>query len=444
MTKPLKLESANPMWGGRFTSAPSSVMTHINASIDIDKRLYRHDIMGSVVHAQMLGKTGILSEVESSTIVKGLQDVLSDIEGGTFEFRSDLEDIHMNIEYALTQKIGPLGGKLHTARSRNDQVVTSFRLWMRDAVGDILGRIETLSNLLSEKSKEHATTIMPGFTHMQVAQPVTLGMHLDAYAQMLARDKDRFQDALKRINISPLGSCALAGTQFPIDRAMTAAEMGFAAPMSNTMDAVGSRDFVLEFLNAAGICMTNLSRLAEELILWSSAQFGYITLPDDFTSGSSIMPQKKNPDAAELVRAKTGQVAGTMMQMMMVMKALPLTYNKDMQEDKKAVFDTFDTLTLCLEAMSGMIEGMKIKADRMAEDAMSGYSTATRLADWLVMNLNIPFREAHHVTGKIVKLAEEKSFRLDQLPIEDYQSVEPQITNDVYRVVSMNLLPQAS
>lgn len=436
MTKPPK-QNANTMWGGRFDAAPSDIMTEINSSIAIDQRLYRQDIAGSIAHAQMLGKTGILTPSESDALVKGLQDVLADIESGAATFSPDLEDIHMNVEHLLTQKIGALGGKLHTARSRNDQVATDFRLWLRDACATIVDEINALRAALSSASQANKNTVMPGFTHLQVAQPVTLGLHLDAYMQMLERDAGRMTDAAKRLNESPLGACALAGTIFPIDRAMTAKSLGFARPMANTMDAVGSRDFVLEFLAASSICMTHLSRLAEDLILWSSAQFGYIRLGDDFTSGSSIMPQKKNPDAAELVRGKTGRVCGTLMQMLMVMKALPLTYNKDMQEDKEAVFDSFDTLALCLKAMTGMIAGMKANEARMKEDALSGFSTATRLADWLVINLNMPFREAHHVTGRIVKLAEGKNLRLDQLALEDFQAVEPRMEKSIFEAIKL-------
>lgn len=430
-------KSANTMWGGRFDSAPSDIMTEINSSISVDQRLYSQDIAGSIAHARMLGKTGILKADESAALIKGLEEILADIEAGKITFRDDLEDIHMNIEHILTERIGPLGGKLHTARSRNDQVATDFRLWLRDAISNVVDEIETLRGTLGNKSKEHDKTVMAGFTHLQSAQPVTLGKHLDAYVQMLSRDVGRFKDAQVRMNECPLGAGALAGTQFPIDRAMTAKELGFTAPVSNTMDAVGSRDFALEFLSSASICMVHLSRLAEELILWSTAQFGYVRLSDDFTSGSSIMPQKKNPDAAELVRGKSARVIGTNTQMLTLMKALPLTYNKDMQEDKEAVFDAFDTVILCLRAMNGMIAGMKVNAERMREDAISGYSTATRLADWLVMNLNIPFREAHHITGKIVKTAEGKNLRLDQLSMEDYQSVEPRINPEALKIVSI-------
>ncbi len=436
MPKPPE-KTANQMWGGRFDAAPSDIMTDINASIDVDQRLYAQDIAGSIAHARMLGTTGIITKDESAQIIAGLEGILADIESGKITFTKELEDIHMNVEHHLTQRIGAVGGKLHTARSRNDQVATDFRLWMRDAIGEIEKQLLKLQNTLASKAKTHKHDPMPGFTHLQVAQPVTIHKHLDAYVQMLSRDAGRFDDAKDRLNECPLGSAALAGTMFPIDRTMTAKELGFKGPMTNTMDAVGSRDFVLEFLSAASICMTHLSRLAEELILWSTAQFGFVRLPDSFTSGSSIMPQKKNPDAAELVRGKTGRVTGNLMQMLMVMKALPLTYNKDMQEDKAATFETFDTLVLCLKAMTGMIEGMEFNTARMKDDAISGFSTATRLADWLVIHLNMPFREAHHVTGKIVKIAESKNCRLDELALSDMQSVEPKIEADVFNALKL-------
>lgn len=429
--------SSNTMWGGRFDAAASDIMMEINSSISTDQRLYRQDIAGSIAHAEMLGATGILTPEESATLVKGLEGILADIEAGKIEFDMGLEDIHMNIEHILTQRVGPVGGKLHTARSRNDQVATDFRLWVRDAIDEVVTQIDALLMILTKKAKDHEASVMAGFTHLQVAQPVTMGRHLDAYVQMLSRDKSRFIDARKHMNECPLGAAALAGTPFPIDRTMTAKALGFERPMTNTMDAVGSRDFVLEFMAAASICMTHLSRLAEELVLWSSAQFGYIRLSDDYTSGSSIMPQKKNADAAELVRGKTGRVVGRLTQMLVVMKALPLTYNKDMQEDKDSTFDTFDTLVLCLKAMGGMIEGMKVNAERLREDAISGFSTATRLADWLVINLNIPFREAHHITGRIVKIAEARQLRLDQLTLTDYQSIEPRITPDAIKAVTL-------
>lgn len=428
---------ANTMWGGRFDAAASDIMTEINSSIAIDQRLYKQDIAGSIAHARMLGKTGILSAEESAVLVEGLEGILADIEAGTVGFDLSLEDIHMNVESILTSRVGPVGGKLHTARSRNDQVATDFRLWVREAIDGLTGELDVLQSTLAKKSKEHEQSVMAGFTHLQVAQPVTMGRHLDAYVQMLSRDRGRFLDAQRRLNECPLGAAALAGSPFPIDRAMTAKALGFERPMANTMDAVGSRDFVLEVMAAASICMTHLSRLAEELVLWSSAQFGYIRLPDDYTSGSSIMPQKKNADAAELVRGKTGRVNGRLVQMLTVMKALPMTYNKDMQEDKEAMFDTVDTLALCLKAMNGMIAGMIVNEARLREDAVSGFSTATRLADWLVIHLGIPFREAHHITGRVVKIAEGKNLRLDQLPLEDYRSVEPRITEAAIKAVTL-------
>jgi argininosuccinate lyase len=427
----------NAMWGGRFDSGASDIMQEINSSIGIDQRLYKQDIAGSIAHATMLGKTGILTGEEAATLVQGLEDILADIEAGKIEFDMSLEDIHMNVESILTERVGAVGGKLHTARSRNDQVATDFRLWMRDAISETIKQASKLRDVLLKKAEEHENTVMAGFTHLQTAQPVTLGLHLDAYAKMLSRDMGRLRDAQVRMNESPLGACALAGTPFPIDRAMTASALGFTRPMANTMDAVGSRDFVLEYMAAASICMTHLSRLAEELILWSSAQFGYIRIADEYTSGSSIMPQKKNADAAELVRGKTGRVNGRLVQMLTVMKALPMTYNKDMQEDKEATFDAFDTTVLCLKAMNGMIEGMTVNEARLREDAVSGFSTATRLADWLVITLNMPFREAHHVTGRVVKIAEGKQLRLDQLPLADYQSVEPRITQDAIKAVTL-------
>lgn len=430
-------KGSNTMWGGRFDAAASDIMTEINSSISIDQRLYKQDIAGSIAHAQMLGKTGILTAEDSATLVKGLEGILADIEAGKIAFDMSLEDIHMNVESILTTRVGPVGGRLHTARSRNDQVATDFRLWVRDAIDEAVTQIDALQSTLDKKAKEHKDSAMAGFTHLQVAQPVTMERHLDAYVQMLSRDKSRFLDAQKRMNECPLGAAALAGSPFPIDREMTAKALGFDRPMANTMDAVGSRDFVLEFMTASSICMTHLSRLAEELILWSSAQFGYIRLSDDYTSGSSIMPQKKNADAAELVRGKTGRVNGRLIQMLTVMKALPMTYNKDMQEDKESTFDTFDTLVLCLKAMSGMIEGMQVNTARLREDAVSGFSTATRLADWLVMNLDIPFREAHHITGRVVKIAEGKNIRLDQLPLTDYQSVDSRITTDAIKAVTL-------
>ena len=431
------MTKSNKMWGGRFEAQADDIMTEINASIDVDQRLWQQDIAGSKAHAKMLVAQNIISAEDEVAIQNGLDNIAEEIKNGEFEFKVELEDIHMNIEHRLNELIGEPAGRLHTGRSRNDQVATDFRLWVREACDHLTSTIETLQNTLQDLSKEHDTSVMPGFTHLQVAQPVTLGVHLDAYWHMLDRDKSRIEDCRKRLNQSPLGAAALAGTPFPIDRELTTQELGFDRPMSNTMDAVSARDFAIEFLFCCTQCGMNLSRLAEEIILWSTAQFGYITLSDDWATGSSIMPQKKNPDAAELVRAKTGRLTGNLVQLLMVLKALPLTYNKDLQEDKSAVFESFDALTLCLQATNGMISGMTVHKDIMREDALSGFSTATRLADWLVMNLNIPFREAHHITGQIVKLAEAKKCRLDELKLEDMKSIEQNIHEDVFNALKI-------
>ena len=433
----------NKMWGGRFDAAPDDIMVEINASIDVDKRLYRQDIKGSIAHAKMLSTCNILTADEYEQIRTGLLNIQDEIESGVFVFKTELEDIHMNIESRLKELIGVTAGKLHTARSRNDQVVTDFRLWMKDAIADLCDAIDQFINILNQKSSEHQNTIMPGFTHLQIAQPITLGLHLNAWASMVARDKERLLDCLKRVDFCPLGACALAGTSYTTNRDMTAKELGFAAPIANTMDAVASRDFVLEFLSVTSICSIHLSRFAEELILWSTSQFRYVTLSDDFTTGSSIMPQKKNPDAAELVRGRSGKMIGQLMQMLMITKALPLTYNKDMQDDKECVFASFDTLKLCLRAMTGMVSGMKIHHDRMRADTENGFSTATDLADWLVKELSMPFRDAHHVTGRIVKMAEDKNCKLDELMLADMQSIEPKITNDIYKALSVESAVQA-
>jgi argininosuccinate lyase len=428
---------AHQMWGGRFDQAPDDIMVQINASIDVDKRLYKQDIRGSIAHVRMLAACGILKRDEAKKIENGLVLVLKEIESGKFTFKIALEDVHMNIEARLKELIGDVAGKLHTARSRNDQVATDFRLWVKDAITEITGQIESLVDILRKQAEAHKQTIMPGFTHLQIAQPLTLALHLRAYADMLARDKGRFEDALERMDECPLGACALAGTSYPTDRNMTAKELGFKRPVQNTLDAVSSRDFVLEFLSACAICSSHLSRFAEELVLWSTTQFGFITLSDRFTTGSSIMPQKKNPDAAELVRGKSGRVVGNLMQMLTVMKGLPLAYNKDMQEDKESAFDSFDTLVLCLKAMTGMLTDIKVHKDRLLQDAENGYSTATDLADWLVTKLGMPFRDAHHVTGQIVKLAETQGKKLDQLSLADMQSIEKGITRDVYKALSV-------
>lgn len=427
----------NQMWGGRFSEAPSDIMVQINASIDVDKRLYRQDIQGSIAHCEMLAAQKILTADESDKITQGLKAILEEIESGKFVFKAELEDIHMNIESRLKEIIGDVAGKLHTARSRNDQVATDMRLWTKQALGTLIAEIDALGAALDKQAKAHAGTVMPGFTHLQIAQPVTLGLHLQAYFDMLMRDKGRFADCIERMDECPLGACALAGTRHNIDRSLTAEKLGFRQPVRNTMDAVASRDYLLEFLAACSICIIHLSRLAEELILWSTVQFGFIRLGDTFTTGSSIMPQKKNPDAAELVRGKSGGIIGNLMQLLMVMKALPLTYNKDMQEDKTPVFETYDALLLCLKATTGMIETMQVDKERMRADAESGYSTATYLADWLVKNLDIPFRQAHHITGQIVQAAEKKGLKLHEMNLADMQQFESRIDESVFEFLQI-------
>ena len=428
---------ANRMWGGRFSSGPDELMEEINASIDFDKRFYRQDIEASKAHCRMLAERGIIPQEDAERIVAGLDAIASEIERGDFTFSRALEDIHMNVEARLAELIGDAAGRLHTARSRNDQVATDFRLYVRDAIDHITGQIRALMRALAEKALAHHDVVMPGFTHLQVAQPVTFGHHLLAYVEMFARDAGRFEDARKRVNESPLGAAALAGTSFPIDREMTANALGFSAPMRNSIDAVSARDFVLETLAAAAICATHLSRFAEELVIWSSAQFGFIRLSDRFTTGSSIMPQKRNPDAAELIRAKAGRVIGALVALMVVMKGLPLAYSKDMQEDKEPAFDALDTLSLSLEVMRGMVQDMEPNREAMRAAAAQGFSTATDLADWLVRALNMPFRQAHHVTGRLVALAEEKGVDLPDLSLEEMRSVEPRITEDVYSVLGV-------
>lgn len=428
---------SNTMWGGRFDEKPDDIMEQINASIDIDKRLYKQDIAGSKAHAAMLAAQGIISDEDKAAIHKGLDQILGEIESGAFEFRRDLEDIHMNIESRLKELIGDAAGRLHTARSRNDQVATDFRLWVREACDAICERIEVFQETLDTLEDAHADTIMPGFTHLQVAQPVTLARHLNAYNAMVNRDKLRFIDCRARMNKSPLGSAALAGTGFPIDKDMTAKELGFDRPVLNTMDGVSARDFANEFLFCCAQAGLHLSRLAEEIILWSTPQFGFLSLSDAWSTGSSIMPQKKNPDAAELIRGKTGRLTGNLVQLMTVMKALPLTYNKDLQEDKEPVFDSFDTIILCLDAMNGMVASANWNKDKMLAAAQSGYSTATELADWLVRELGLPFRDAHHITGRVVKIAVTMGLRLDQLSLDDLQSVEPRITEGIFDYLSV-------
>lgn len=429
--------ASNQMWGGRFEDKPSDIMEQINASIHVDKRMWRQDIRGSIAHATMLSKQGIITKDEAVEIVNGLNAIAEEIGSGQFDFKPALEDIHMNIEARLREMIGDVAGKLHTARSRNDQVATDFRMWTRDAIDELSQLIEDLQLVLEDLSETYKSAVMPGFTHLQAAQPVTLGMHLDAYYCMLNRDKLRLLDARKRLNTCPLGSAALAGTPYPIDRDFTAEKLGFDRPTLNTMDGVSARDFANEFLFACAQCGLHLSRLAEEIIIWATPQFGFIQLSDAWSTGSSIMPQKKNPDAAELVRGKTGRLNGNLVQMMTVMKGLPLAYNKDLQEDKEPVFDSFDALSLCLQAMKGMLESAKFNTDQMLQSAEMGYTTATALADWLVMNLGLPFRDAHHVTGAIVKMAERKVCKLDELLLGDMQSIHAEITDDIFKVLSV-------
>jgi argininosuccinate lyase len=432
-----KTSKSNQMWGGRFEDRPDDIMQQINVSIGVDKRLWRQDIAGSKAHAEMLGKQGIIPKADADKIIAGLNKVEKEIESGKFPFRDEYEDIHMNVEARLKEIIGDAAGRLHTARSRNDQVATDFRLWTRDACHDLIAKIESLQKTLQSLTKKHGKTVMPGFTHLQAAQPVTLGLHLDAYNQMLARDKSRFKDCAKRLNEMPLGSGALAGTPYKIDRNFTAKKLGFDRPMPNTMDAVSARDFANEFLFACAQTGIHLSRLAEEIILWATPQFGFVNLSDKWSTGSSIMPQKKNPDAAELVRAKTGRLNGNLVALMTIMKGLPLAYNKDMQEDKPPVFDSYDSIVLCIEATNGMLSTATFNTKAMLQSAEKGFITATRLADWLVMELGLPFRKAHHITGTIVKLAETKKCRLDELQLSDMQKVESGITKDIYSVLKL-------
>ncbi|MDT2017239.1 MAG: argininosuccinate lyase [Planktomarina sp.] len=429
--------SQNKMWGGRFAAGPDAIMKAINASIAFDRRMAAQDIQGSQAHAAMLGAVGIISDSDCMTIREGLKTIMMEIEAGNFSFKAELEDIHMNVESRLLEVIGEASGRLHTGRSRNDQVATDFRLWVRDQIDALILYIEELMSAFLEQAKIGVEWIMPGFTHLQTAQPVTWGHHMMAYVEMLARDKSRFKDARKRMNESPLGTAALAGTSFPIDRDMTAKDLGFDRPTANSLDSVSDRDFALEFLNCASICAMHLSRFAEELVIWSSAQFRFVTLSDRFSSGSSIMPQKKNPDAAELIRAKVGRIFGANVALMMVMKGLPLTYSKDMQEDKEQVFDAADNLTLALTAMTGMVSDMTAHQENLQIAASSGFSTATDLADWLVKTLDMPFREAHYVTGRLVALAEVEECDLPDLTIAQLQSVNSNITSDVYSVLGV-------
>ncbi|MCW8843571.1 MAG: argininosuccinate lyase [Rhodobacteraceae bacterium] len=431
-------DSSNQMWGGRFAAGPDAIMEAINASIGFDQRMAAQDIAGSRAHAAMLAHTGILTDNDAKAIREGLLTVLSEIEGGTFEFSTALEDIHMNVEARLKDIIGEPAGRLHTGRSRNDQVATDFKLWVRDQIDAAISGLEALMKALLTQAEAGADWVMPGFTHLQTAQPVTWGHHMMAYVEMFGRDKSRFEDARRRMNESPLGAAALAGTSFPIDRYMTAEALGFDRPAANSLDAVSDRDFALEFLAAASICAMHLSRMAEELVIWSSAQFRFVTLSDRFSTGSSIMPQKKNPDAAELIRAKIGRIFGANTALLMVMKGLPLAYSKDMQEDKEQVFDAADNLMLALAAMEGMVKDMSANRDSLEAAAGSGFSTATDLADWLVRALNMPFRDAHHVTGSLVAMAEARGCDLPDLTLEDMQSVHGAITEEVFGVLGVH------
>ncbi len=428
------------MWGGRFEAKPAELMQAINVSIGFDRRLWAQDLAGSRAHAAMLSKQGVISSEDAKAILGGLDTIEAEITAGTFPFRDEYEDIHMNVEARLAELIGEASGRLHTARSRNDQVATDFRLWVREACDHAVARIEALQRSLLAKAEAHAATLMPGFTHLQPAQPVTFGHHLMAYVEMFGRDADRFNDARVRMNECPLGAAALAGSPFPIDRTQTAQALGFDRPTANSLDSVSDRDFALEALSAASICAVHLSRLSEEIVIWVTPQFGFIKLTDAFTTGSSIMPQKRNPDAAELARAKVGRILGALTSLTVVMKGLPLAYSKDMQEDKVPVFEAFDALDLSLAAMAGMIEDLQPNAETMGAAASAGFSTATDLADWLVRTLDLPFRQAHHVTGAVVKRAESLGLDLSDMTLGELKAIEPRINDDVYQVLS----PEAS
>ena len=429
--------TSNKMWGGRFAAGPDAIMEAINASISFDKRMAAQDIAGSRAHAAMLAATGILRDSDAEAIREGLLTILSEIEGGKFEYSAALEDIHMNVEARLKEVIGEPAGRLHTGRSRNDQVATDFKLWVRDQFDAFEGGLIALIHALLGQAEAGADWVMPGFTHLQTAQPVTWGHHMMAYVEMFGRDLSRVRDARARMNESPLGAAALAGTSFPIDRDMTAQALGFDRPAANSLDAVSDRDFALEFLSTASISAMHLSRFAEELVIWSSAQFRFVALSDRFSTGSSIMPQKKNPDAAELIRAKVGRIFGANTALMMVMKGLPLAYSKDMQEDKEQVFDAADNLMLALAAMEGMVRDMTAQRDNLAAAAGSGFSTATDLADWLVRVLGLPFRDAHHITGSLVGMAEKQGCDLPDLTLTQMQSVHGDITEDVFGVLGV-------
>ena len=430
--------NSNSQWGGRYAGGPSAVMQAINASIGFDREMWRQDIRGSLAHAAMLAHVGIISPEDETSIRDGLEAIAGEIERGEFPFSEALEDIHMNVEARLTERIGEAGKRLHTARSRNDQVALDVRLWTRDAIDGLDAQIADTMRALVERASEHAATVMPGFTHLQPAQPTTLGHHLLAYVEMLSRDRSRLADCRARMNESPLGAAALCGTGFPIDRHMTAAALGFDGPTRNSLDSVASRDYALEFLSACAICAVHLSRLAEEFVIWTNPYFGFVRLTDAYTTGSSIMPQKRNPDAAELVRGHSGRILGCMTALMVTMKGLPLAYSKDMQDDKPPVFEATDLLALSIAAMTGMVESATFRPARMRAALEAGFPTATDLADWLVREAGLPFREAHHVTGRTVKLAEERGVALDALPLADLQAIDPRITDSVYDVLTVD------
>jgi argininosuccinate lyase len=428
----------NKMWGGRFAAGPDAILEEINASIDFDRHLFAQDIAGSKAHASMLAAQGIITAADADKIAQGLDTILAEIESGKFKFSKQLEDIHMNVESRLAELIGPAAGRLHTARSRNDQVATDFRLYIRDTIDGLDKSLADLQLALAEKAAQYADSVMPGFTHLQTAQPVTFGHHLLAYVEMLSRDRGRLADARKRMNENPLGSAALAGTSFPIDRDATSKALGFDRPTANSLDAVSDRDFVLETLSAASICAMHLSRFAEEIVIWTTPAFGFIALSDKFTTGSSIMPQKRNPDAAELVRAKAGKIIAALVQLLVVMKGLPLAYAKDMQEDKDGTIRALSDFSVVIAATAGMTRDLVADEKRMKSMAGDGYSTATDLADWLVQKLNIPFREAHHITGSIVAKASAANVPLHRLSLADMQAVEKRITDDVFSVLSVS------
>jgi len=431
----VKKTKANAMWGGHYAAGPAAIMAEINTSIDVDKRMYAQDITASKAHAQMLAKQCIISHKDARDIVKGLDKIRHEIESGKFKFSHVLEDVHMNIESRLKTLIGDAAGRLHTARSRNDQVATDFRLWLRDALDTLDGALQDLQKAFLTQAEKHAVLLMPGFTHLQPAQPITFGHHMLAYVEMIGRDRARFQDCRKRVNEMPLGAAALAGTSFPIDRKQTAEALGFDRPMANSLDAVASRDFALEFLAAASILGMHLSRFAEEIVLWTNPRFGFVKLSEAFTTGSSIMPQKRNPDAAELVRAKTGRLLGSFTTLLMVMKGLALAYAKDMQEDKEHVFDAADTLRLMVAATAGMVRDMQPDKAALSRALGEGFITATDLADWLVRATNVPFREAHHITGQIVRLAEKKKCRLEDIRLAEMKKIDSRITQGVFSVL---------